>query len=517
MPRITYRNPVIPGFHPDPSVCRLGEDFYLATSTFEYFPAVPIFHSRDLVHWKLIGHALDRPEQLNLEGTPSSGGIFAPTLRHHEGRFYLVTTDTTGIDNFLVWAEDPAGPWSNPVRIPLPGVDPSLMFESDGRCLYTYHAVDRDDPEEPWGIWQNEIDPLSGQPQKDQSQLLWRGTGGKFPEGPHLYRIGDWYYLLIAEGGTEYNHCATVARAPAAYGPFEPCPGNPILSHAGKSSPIQSTGHADLVADQHGRWWAVFLGTRPLGYPPMHHLGRETFLAPVTWDTHGWPRVNDGRIVELQMTVDGLPPAPVDPEPVRDEFDAPSLRLSWNFRRNPDLARWSLSSRPSCLSLGCAPTSLSDARSSPTFVGRRQQHIKCRAETRIDFEPTNDQEEAGLTVFMNERHHTDLFLTRRDGQRCVVMRRTIGSLSVEVFREPISEEALRLSVTADERMYHLSYRSQGQTEHTTAGQAEVRHHCTELCRGFTGVYLGLYATANGTQSQNEAHFDWFDYEPLDRS
>lgn len=253
-------HPVIPGFHPDPSVCRVGDDYYLACSSFEYVPGVPLFHSRDLVHWRQIGNVLDRPAQLRLPwDTPSSAGIYAPTLRHHDGRFWLIVTNvSSGGGNLLVSATDPAGPWSDPVPLPgVPGIDPDLAWDEDGACWVTVA-----------GISQVRIDPYTGET-IGEPRPLWSGTpGAKAPEAPHLHHVGDHWYLLIAEGGTERGHAVSVARGPAPTGPFEPCPANPVLTHRSTDDPVQNTGHADLVQAPDGTWWMVFLGVRPRGGTP---------------------------------------------------------------------------------------------------------------------------------------------------------------------------------------------------------------------------------------------------------
>lgn len=251
-----YSNPILPGFYPDPSVCRVGADFYLVTSSFHYFPGVPIFHSRDLVHWRQIGHCLTSRSQLNLDGCKSSLGIFAPTLRFHKGLFYMITTNTNGFRNFYVWAKQPEGPWSEPVWLDWPGIDPSLFFDEDGRVYITGNGGFLGD--EALGIYQAEINPETGSLLSER-RFIWAGTGAKAPEGPHLYKIHGKYYLLIAEGGTEYGHMVTIARSDHPYGPYESHPFNPILTHRSIDSPIQATGHADLVELEDGSWWAVFL------------------------------------------------------------------------------------------------------------------------------------------------------------------------------------------------------------------------------------------------------------------
>ena len=240
-----FRNPVIPGFHPDPSVCRVGKDFYLVNSSFHYFPGVPIFHSNDLVHWEQIGNVLDRDSQLPLKDATSWLGIYAPTIRYHDGTFYMITTNVGNGGNFMVTAKNPRGPWSEPIWLKQEGIDPSLWFEN-GRC---YMMSNPDNT-----IMLCEINPLTGE-QLTPSRPLWRGTGGRYPEGPHIYKKEGWYYLLISEGGTELAHKLTIARSRNIYGPYEPNPDNPILTNCcmkGQGMQIQGTGHGDFVQAEDG-------------------------------------------------------------------------------------------------------------------------------------------------------------------------------------------------------------------------------------------------------------------------
>lgn len=276
----SFDNPVISGFNPDPSICRVGDDHYLATSSFEYFPGIPIYHSRDLVHWRQIGNAIDRPGQLPFpDSLPASKGIWAPTLRHHDGRFWIASNVVGAGGNFIVASDDPAGPWSDPIWLDLPGIDPDLAWDDEGNC---WCAVS--------GIQLARIDPENGRVLQGPSPI-WSGTGLQYPEAPHLYQIDGWWYLLIAEGGTERGHAVSIARSRLPQGPFESCPANPIVSHRSTNRPIQSTGHGDLVMAADGTWWMVLLGTRPLGATPgFHVMGRETFLGPVAW-ADGWPEV----------------------------------------------------------------------------------------------------------------------------------------------------------------------------------------------------------------------------------
>ncbi|MEV7971031.1 glycoside hydrolase family 43 protein, partial [Sphaerisporangium sp. NPDC088356] len=290
-----FSNPILPGFYPDPSICRVGDDYYLVTSTFEWFPGVPIFHSRDLVHWRQIGHVLDRASQLPVDGIRPSGGVYAPTLRHHDGVFYMITTLVDGLmetGNFLVTATDPAGPWSEPYWLPdTEGFDPSLFFDDDGRAwahgtrparpsLYEGHTE----------VWLRELD-LDGMKLVGQEHVLWEGAvkGAVWAEGPHIYKVDGTYYLLASEGGTEHDHALSVARADTVTGPYTGNPRNPVLTHRnlGRDHPIVGTGHGDLVQTPGGEWWMVLLAMRPYG-GYHYNLGRETFLTPVRWED-GWP------------------------------------------------------------------------------------------------------------------------------------------------------------------------------------------------------------------------------------
>ena len=502
-----WQNPIIPGFHPDPSICRVGRDYYLVTSSFEYFPGVPLFHSRDLVHWQQIGHCLTRPDQLNLRDAPSSGGIYAPTLRHHDGRFYMITTNTTHGGNFYVHTDDPTGEWSDPVRVRQGGIDPSLLFDPDGTVQLTSNGLQWKDT---WGIYQSTIDIETGELLSDP-EFIWGGTGGRYPEAPHLYRIDDLYYLMIAEGGTEYTHMETIARSEDPLGPFEPCPHNPILSHRSRPSPIQATGHGDLIQDHNGNWWMVFLAVRP-HRGLWHHLGRETFLAPVAWDTDGWPVVGNEGTVNFQMEGDVPEDHGWESPEVRDDFDEERLRPCWNFLRNPDPESWSLSEKDSTLTLHGGKSNL-NAISSPTFIGRRQQHFRCRARALLDFRSESSRTEAGLAVRMDERHHYEMALTRRAGKRTVILRCHIGPLEQEIASAPAACNPVELNVTADREQYTFSFSCAGDTA-IRLGTAETRYLSKEVAGGFTGVYFGMYATGNGRSCNNPAHFDWFEYLPL---
>jgi xylan 1,4-beta-xylosidase len=512
---MTYTNPIIPGFHPDPSICRVGQDYFLVTSSFEYFPGVPLFHSRDLVHWRQIGHVLTRPSQLSFAGWRPSGGIFAPTIRYHDGTFYMITTNMSGGGNFYVHTRDPCGEWSQPIWVDQSGIDPSLYFDDDGRVYLTSNWIgrfpppDEIDPTDPvWGIQQSEIDITTGK-RLTEPQHIWAGTGGRFPEAPHLYKINGRYYLLIAEGGTELAHMVTMARSDTPWGPWESCPHNPILTHRSIQSPFQALGHADLIEAHDGSWWLVCLGIRPQGMPYCAHLGRETFLAPVRWDDAGWPQVGQQGRLMVEMEGPAFGPVTWEREPERDDFNAPHLGVQWNFLGVPDAATWSLTDRPGALSLQGTAARLDDGPP-VTFIGRRQEHLTCEVATRIDFEPTTDDEEAGLTVWMNPSHHYDLFVTRRDDQRQVIVRRRIGSLVAEVARRPIEPGPLVLAIHAEPQRYTFGCLA-GDGDQQILATGETRYLAPEVAGGFTGVYFALYASGNGVAAATPAFFEWFDY------
>lgn len=496
----TYGNPVIGGFHPDPSVCRVGEDYYLVCSSFEYFPGVPLFHSRDLVHWRQIGNVLDRPGQLELPGdTVASGGIYAPTIRHHDGRFYMITTNVSGNGNFLVTADRPEGPWSDPVWIDLQGIDPDLAWDDDGAC---WCAVS--------GVRVARIDPVTGKVLEGPLPV-WSGTGLQHPEAPHLYRIGDWWYLMLAEGGTAHGHSVSIARARDPRGPYEPAPANPVLSHSGTDLPIQCTGHADLVQAPDGTWWMLLLATRPRGFfPSFHVLGRETFLTPVKW-ADGWPRV--GPVRERHPAPAG--PHPVQLPPERDDFDAGHLAPLWISPRSRPEGSWSLSERPGWLTLRATGDSLD--RPGHTFLGRRQQHPQCRVAARLD--PGTAR--AGLSVRMDEAHHYDIevaggevsVVARIGPVRQCLVRRAVPSGPVTLVVEFRTTSPVPPTVTSSrEEAPGVRLGGPDTVVFTVEGgeplaELDGRYLSTQVAGGFTGRVIGMYVT------EGSASFDWFAYTP----
>ena len=509
----TYHNPVIPGFHPDPSICRVGGDYYLVCSSFEYFPGVPVFHSRDLVNWRQIGNVLDRPSQLDLPaGAGSSGGIYAPTLRHHDGRFWMITTNVNGTGQLVVTSTDPAGPWSDPTPIDLPRIDPDLAWDDDGTCWCTTS-----------GVQTARIDPETGTVLEGPLPV-WSGTGMQHPEAPHLYRIGDWWYLMVAEGGTHLGHCVSIARARSPRGPYEAAPNNPILSHRSSDRPVQATGHADLVQAADGSWWMVLLGIRPRGsFPGWHVLGRETFLAPVQW-VDGWPVVDPVELTTVAPA--GTAPATAPQRGLsaeRDDFEGERLAPCWISPRSRPDGSWSLTERPGWLTLHATGPTLD--RPAATFVGRRQQHADCRFSARRDPGATR----AGLSVRIDEAHHYDLEIS---GATLRVVAR-IGPVS-QILAEHRAPRPGPLTLTIDIRTRNLlpaSVSSAAQAVDGPVGasatgpdtisfqletvdgpvvlsELDGRYVSTEVAGGFTGRVVGMYVT------EGSAAFDWFDHRPV---
>lgn len=510
-----YTNPIIKGMNPDPSVCRVGEDYYLVTSSFHYFPGVPIYHSRDLVNWEQIGHVLDRESQLPLPEARSWGGIYAPTIRHHDGVFYMITTNCSSKGNFIVTTTDPRGAWSEPIWIDMPGIDPDLFWDEDGTCYYTGAGND--------GIVQCRINPDTGE-RLSEPKMIWYGTGGRYPEAPHIYKKDGWYYLLIAEGGTEFGHGVTIARSRFVDGPYEGAPHNPILTHfkqKTQGSQIQGTGHADLVQAHDGSWWTVCLGFRIQG--GQHHLlGRETFLAPVRWDEGAWPVVNATGDIALLMDVPTLPLQPFESIPARNDFDSPDpdaaqsctnetagtmsgtgLGPEWSWIRNPEPSRYAVQN--GMLRLYGTPSDLNETVESPTFVGIRQQEPEFIAETCLRLGNSYSGDKAGMTVYMDSGAHYDIYLTA-DGKIGILY--AMGALNHKEEFKVGKGRRVWLRITGDADFYKLWYSTDG-LDFKQAGINHTRYMSSETVGGFTGIMIGLWAQS--PSGKGSADFDWFEY------
>jgi len=401
-------NPILPGFHPDPSIVRVGEWYYLANSTFEWWPGVRIHRSRDLAHWELAGYALTRRSQLDLRGNPDSGGVWAPCLSHADGRFWLIYSDAKSLNgpfkdvrNFLVTAEEIGGPWSEPVYLNCSGFDPSLFHDADGRKWLVNQIWDPRPGHNPFaGIALQEYSVaerrLVGEPVN-----IFLGSALGITEGPHLYRRDGCYYLVTAEGGTGWDHAVTVARSRSLTGPYEVSPHHPLLTARGRPDhPLQKTGHGSFVQAPDGRWVVAFLCSRPVGPNRRCILGRETALLPLDWPEGGWPLLAQGNLPVLRFDLPGVADQDGYLPEFSDDFTGPELDLQWNTLREPASAEWlSLAERPGFLRLRGRHSlnSLFDQ----SLVGFRLLHPRCTMTVRLEFFPRSFQQTAGLGLYYN--------------------------------------------------------------------------------------------------------------------
>ncbi len=446
-----YRNPVLAGFYPDPSICRRGDDYFMVTSTFSYFPGIPIFHSTDLVNWKQIGHVLDRSSQLNLDGIRLSGGIYAPDISYDPatGTFYVVTTCVEGIGNFVVKTDDPfKNDWSDPILLPqVGGIDPSLFFDDDGKAYLLHNDGPEGQPR--WdghrAIRMHEYDPVNDRVTGKTAVVVDGGadvsTNPVWIEGPHLYKVDGFYFLIAAEGGTGPNHSEVVFRASDVWGPYEPYVENPILTQrdlpARRKYPVTSTGHADLVMTPQGDWYAVFLGCRPYS-GNLYNTGRETFMLPVDWSS-GYPVIlKKGEAIPCHV------PFPVpqgEPDGLsgnftwEDRFDGPELSKEWIMVRTP-VGDWY--GTGSGLRMNAFPRSIYDI-ANPVYLGRRQQHTRFEAYTEFSFEPQTEHDFAGLICYQNEQHLFAFGRTVENGLQVVRVERTAG-VETENYTMALPEE-----------------------------------------------------------------------------
>jgi len=493
--KVTFNNPVIPGFYSDPSISRVDDDYYLISSSFEYFPGVPIFHSKDLINWEQIGYCIHRKEQI-----PRGLNIFAPTLRYYNGTFYMITTNITGGGNFYVTATNPAGPWSDPIWVDAKGIDPDLFFDDDGKSYLISSTFEL-----------YEIDLETGELLTEGCRL-WNGTGGRYAEGPHIYKKDGYYYLMAAEGGTEEAHSETIARSHNIWGPYTENPANPILAHAnaaGQGNPIQGVGHADMLQAHDRSWWIVFHGYRTVGRGVHHILGRETCLAPVIWPKNGWPVVNGNGTATIDMTCPTLPLKPFPVKPARVDFKSENLGLEWNYIQFPEYSDYSLDTRQGILRLKGSALKIGE-QGSPTFVGRRLQHMFFNATTRVEFDPENENEEAGL-ILLNNGSHFDLMIRQYEGKKVLSVKLQFGSITYQSKNIALKPGPVDLLIKGERSTLIFSY-SQGNEDYVDIEKVDSKFLSSETVGGFTGVYAGLYATGNGKPSKESASFYFFDYE-----
>ena len=465
--QISYRNPIIPGYHPDPSICRVGDTFYLVNSSFCSFPGVPLSSSKDLVHWTPLNPVLTRDSQLPLQGATSWTGIYAPTIRYHEGVYYMITTNIGHGGNFLVSSKNPNGPWSEPVWLKQQGIDPSLYFEK-GKC---YMCSNPDN-----AIYLCEINPATGE-QLTESKMIWKGDGGRYPEGPHIYFKDGYYYLLCSEGGTELAHHLTIARSRRIDGPYERNPDNPILTNCnvkGQDKIIQGTGHGDFFQDAEGNWWITFLAYRNFG-GSYHHLGRETYLAPVKWDAGEWPVVNGGEAIDTLMN-GPLPKSDVQPSSVPQ----------WVYIQNPVVENYQSTANGWRLK---GHGTLSENQQ-PTFMGIRQE----RPDIDIHVSALSRGGEGGISLFQINDGHLDLMVS--DDKVSVHVK--VKSIDYRAAEARLTKKGgmTDLRITSDGLKYVFYYRETG-TAWNRLGEMDCSLISTEVMGGFTGVIMGLFSEGRG--------------------
>ncbi|MCM1047917.1 MAG: glycoside hydrolase family 43 protein [Clostridiales bacterium] len=473
-----YKNPIVRGMNPDPSVCRANDKYYMVCSTFQYFPGVPLFESEDMVNWKKIGHCLTRTSQLELKGAQTTGGIYAPTIRYNDGRFYMVTTNVSIDKNFYVYTDDIYGEWSEPVYVEQGGIDPSLYFE-DGRSFFISNGEDDNGGS---CIRMCEIEIETGR-KLSETKPLWYGNGGRYIEAPHLYKFGKYYYILDAEGGTEYGHMVCYARSEKMWGPFESCPKNPVLTNRNLGGyQLQGTGHGDVIEDKDGNWWFIHLAFRQIDkWQTYHHLGREVCLVPVKWQD-GWFYMGDGtakleyELPDIVGEQNGLS--------FRKTFADLSLKADWCFLREYRASLYEFgkdylkirASADDIFGLGY-----------PSFAAIRQSEFQMEIECKVE----GNCKEAGVTLFMDEKHHYDIYL---NDEGCVVLRYTIGCVSKEMQSLKVQDGSAALKISADALGYRFYAAREGaQGEYTELGYADTRYLSSEVASGFTGVMIGLYA------------------------
>jgi xylan 1,4-beta-xylosidase len=511
-PETQFRNPILPGMYPDPSICRRGDDYFLINSTFSYFPGIPIFHSKDLVNWKQIGHVLDRPSQLKLDGLGLSGGVYAPAIEYNEENqtFFVINTVVGGIGNFIVKTKDPSEGWSDPVKLPeVKGIDPSLFFDDDGKG-YIVNSSASEIPK--WSghsvIWMHGFDPENDKASAERFVVVDGGPDTtKHPrwlEGPHIYKVKGMYYLMAAEGGTQSGHKEVIFRSEKVKGPYLPYKNNPILTQLGlpvdRKNKVTNVGHADLIKSQDGDWYAVFLGCRPYA-DEQFNTGRETFLLPVKWED-GFPLIlENGKEVPLVVTKKGLQPQ--DQKLTGnftwlDDFDDSKLDMRWIMLRTLHETWWKINDGK--IELQALPRSLSQLVN-PAFIACRQQHLNFDASTAITFTPETDRDLAGLAYFQNDKNYFVIGKTLKNGKMVVVLHSVTDGMAMVISEEELSGKLLKndlvVGVSVKEGTASFHYAGKGGKRILLAGNVDVSNLSTKNAKGFVGCVVGMYATSVG--------------------
>jgi xylan 1,4-beta-xylosidase len=528
----TLTNPILTGFYPDPSVVQVGKDYYLVNSTFSYFPGIPVFHSKDLKNWKQIGNVISRPSQMDFMGEKLTRGLFAPAISYHNGTFYVTCTDIDHDGNFVVTAKNPAGPWSDPIRIPqVRGIDPSLFFDDDNKAYIVYNSDAPDHKPLYSGhrtIQIYEMDPVTLKVTGEEKQLVNGGVDlSKKPvwiEAPHIMKRFGWYYLYAAEGGTSVNHTEVIFRSKSVWGPYVPYENNPILTQKDlpedRKNPITSAGHAQFVDGPDGKTYAIFLAVRPYE-GDYYNTGRETFIAPVTWKDE-WPVINpDTKEIQYKYTAAFSEVKQKDALPQAGNFGYTltfenSLDPALLFMRKIDSSSFAISKKNG-LTMKLKPETIMEL-GNPSFIGKRQQHLYCTAETELDFSAKSENEKAGLTIFQDENHFYLISKSMEQNKPVIQLYKSSpeGKPMELLSKMPLANGSARvkLRIVAEGGFYSF-YFSNGSAWQLLKDKLDAKFLSTKEAGGFIGCLFGMYATSSGEKTINAASFRYLKYSGND--
>lgn len=526
----TLVNPILTGFYPDPSIVKVGPDYYLVNSTFSYFPGLPIMHSKDLKNWKQIGNVIDRPEQMDFMGERLTRGLFAPGISYHKGTFYVTCTDIDHDGNFVVTAKNPAGPWSNPVKLPqVRGIDPSIYFDEGTDKAYIIYNSDAPDRKPLYSghrtIRMYEFDYQNLKVVGEEKQLVNGGVDlSKKPvwiEGPHILKHNGWYYLYAAEGGTSVNHSEVVLRSKDVWGPYVPFEGNPILTQrelpADRKDAITSAGHAQFVEGPDGKWYSIFLAVRPYE-GDFYNTGRETFIAPLTWN-NDWPMIEHGEkaiAYSYPVTFKEVKQKGALPQSGNFSYTITfdkELDPSLLFMRTIDKSSYALSKKEG-LTLKLKPETIMEM-GNPSFIGKRQQHLYSTAETELTFTPKSDKEKAGFVILQDEGHFYFLCKSKaQDKDVLQLYQSKPRSKEMELLTEvPLAAKAgkVGLRIASQGDSYSFYYATDAKNWQLLKDKVDGKFLSTKVAGGFIGCLYGLYATSSGEPTTNSASFQYLKY------
>lgn len=505
-----FQNPLLAGFYPDPSSVRVGDDFYLVTSSFSFFPGLPIFHSKDLVNWTQLGHVLDRPSQLMVENLRASRAIFAPTIRYNDGTFYVITTSVDGIGNFYATATDPAGPWSEPKRLRfINGIDPSFFFDDDGRAYITHNGPPPGNEslyEGHRAVWLWEIDLETNEPIGEGKIIINGGVDLSaepvWIEAPHIFKKDGWYYLTCAEGGTSIQHSQVIFRTKTLDGKWEPWSQNPILTQRDlpedRDHPIIAAGHADFLELPNGDWWATFLAIRPYE-GGFYNTGREVYMLPIKWTEDGWPMIlEQGLEIPWQPKCPDLPAASQVEQPTTgnfkwvDEFNDPELGYEWMYLRTPQ-SDW-LELKNGKLLIQPLPNSLNELKN-PSWIARRQQHSTYDASTQ--FELPSSGVSAGVAAFIREDYYFYCGIKKTPDGYVAFLEKAEESAPKIVIEKPIpglkEGQSITMSIEGDRSLISFAIETPNGKRVTIAENEDATILTTTRAWGFIGAMMGPYA------------------------